>query len=165
MPRIWVSLGSNIERDRNIRAAVAELRKHLGDGPISPVYESDAEGFEGPAFYNLVTGYVTDMQAEALIALFRQLEEELGRQRTDVKFDSRTIDIDLLTYGDMIAEVSGKQLPRDDITDYAFVLKPLSDLAPDEMHPVLKQSYREMWEAFSPKPSGMRPVELDPGVL
>ena len=110
---------------------------------------------------DLVTGYDTDRPAAELIALFRRLEEELGRERTDVKFDSRTIDIDLLTYGDMIAEVSGKQLPRDDVTDYAFVLKPLCDLAPDEQHPVLKQSYREMWEAFSPKPAGMRPVDLD----
>lgn len=159
MPRVWVSLGSNIEREAHIRAAVDELARLLGEGLVSPVYETDAEGFEGPAFYNLVTGYETDMPPAELIALFRELEERLGRERSGARFDSRTIDIDLLTYGDMIAEVSGKQLPRDDIGDYAFVLKPLSDLAPDEHHPVLQKSYRRMWEEFTPKP-GMRRVEL-----
>jgi 2-amino-4-hydroxy-6-hydroxymethyldihydropteridine diphosphokinase len=159
MPRIWVSLGSNIEREAHIRSAVAELERHLGPARISPVYETDAEGFEGPAFYNLVTGHETELSAESLIKLFRQLEGELGRVRGETSFDSRTIDIDLLTYGDLVAEVAGKKLPRDDITDYAFVLKPLCDLAPDEMHPVLQKSYRQMWEEFEPKPR-MRPVEL-----
>ena len=159
MPRIWVSLGSNIDREANIRAAVSELSRLLGDGIVSPVYETDAEGFEGPAFYNLVTGYETDRPPAELIALFRELEERLGRKRSNARFDSRTIDIDLLTWGDMVAEVSGKQLPRDDIADYAFVLKPLSDLAPDEDHPALHKSYRQMWEEFTPKPV-MRQVEL-----
>ena len=120
MPRIWVSLGSNIDREANIRAAVSELSRLLGDGIVSPVYETDAEGFEGPAFYNLVTGYETDRPPAELIALFRELEERLGRKRSNARFDSRTIDIDLLTWGDMVAEVSSKQLPRDDIADYAF---------------------------------------------
>lgn len=159
MPRIWVSLGSNIEREKHIRAAVAELERLLGPASISPVYETDAEGFEGPAFYNLVTGHETDLPAEELMRLFRQLEDELGRERGENRFDSRTMDIDLLTYGDLIGEVAGKQLPRDDITDYAFVLKPLCDLAPDEVHPVLGKSYRQMWEEFEPKPR-MRRVEL-----
>jgi 2-amino-4-hydroxy-6-hydroxymethyldihydropteridine diphosphokinase len=159
MPRIWVSLGSNIEREAHIRAAVAELERHLGPAMISPVYETDAEGFEGPAFYNLVTGHETELPAEAVIRLFRQLENELGRVRGEARFDSRTIDIDLLTYGELVGEVAGKHLPRDDITDYAFVLKPLCDLAPDELHPVLQKSYRQMWEKFEPKPR-MREVEL-----
>ena len=159
MPCIWVSLGSNIEREAHIRSAVAELQRHLGPARISPVYETDAEGFEGPAFYNLVTGHETELPAEALIRLFRQLEDELGRVRGEARFDSRTIDIDLLTYGDLVGEVAGKHLPRDDITDYAFVLKPLCDLAPDELHPALKKSYRQMWEEFEPKPL-MHRVEI-----
>ena len=161
MPHIWVSLGSNIDRERYIRLAVTELEKHLGKALVSPVYESEAEGFEGPAFYNLVTGYETEKSVEELMALFRRLEEQLGRERTDARFDSRTIDIDLLTYGDMISEVAGKQLPRDDITDYAFVLKPLMDLAPDDHHPVTGKSYRQMWEEFTPKPESMHPVEIN----
>ncbi|MEJ2308660.1 MAG: 2-amino-4-hydroxy-6-hydroxymethyldihydropteridine diphosphokinase [Gammaproteobacteria bacterium] len=159
MPRIWVSLGSNIDREAHIRAAVDELARLLGEGLVSPVYETDAEGFEGPAFYNLVTGYESERPPAELIALLRKLEERLGRERSGARFDSRTIDIDLLTYGDMVAEVSGKQLPRDDITNYAFVLKPLCDLAPDELHPVLQKSYRRMWEEFEPKPR-MRKVDL-----
>jgi 2-amino-4-hydroxy-6-hydroxymethyldihydropteridine diphosphokinase len=159
MARIRVSLGSNIEREKHLRAAVAELERHLGPAAISPVYETDAEGFEGPAFYNLVTGHETNKPPEEIIRLFRELEDELGRVRGEARFDSRTIDIDLLTYSDLVAEVAGKQLPRDDITDYAFVLKPLCDLVPDEMHPVLQKSYRQMWEEFEPKPR-MRKVEL-----
>ena len=159
MTRIWVSIGSNIDREYHIRTAVAELEKQLGAGLVSPVYESDAEGFEGPAFYNRVTGYETGRSAEELIGLFRKLEEKLGRERTDTSFDSRTIDIDLLTYGETIAEVAGKQLPRSDIRNYAFVLKPLCDLAPDERHPETGKSYLQMWEEFSPRPN-MHPVDM-----
>ena len=134
MPSIWVSIGSNIEREHHIREALERLRPELGEAVLSPIYESPSEGFDGPDFYNLVVGYDTGQSPEYLIRLFNRVESELGRTRTEKKFSSRTIDIDLLTYDDQIISVLDKQLPRDDILKYSFVLRPLADVAPDERH-------------------------------
>ncbi len=141
--------------------AMRQLREHLGEALISPVYESDAEGFSGPDFYNLIAGFETEQSAEELIALLYRIEDDLGRIRGEQKFSSRSIDIDLLTYGDRIIRVCGKELPREDILDYAFVLKPLADIAPQQLHPVTAKSYLQQWKEFSPKPQHMQQVNSD----
>jgi len=138
--------------------AMRRLKEHLGEAQISPLYESDAEGFSGPDFYNLIAGFETEQTPEELIALLYHIEDDLGRIRGEQKFSSRSIDIDLLTYGDQILSISGKELPREDILDYAFVLKPLADIAPQQLHPVTAKSYRLLWQEFSPKPQSMREV-------
>jgi 2-amino-4-hydroxy-6-hydroxymethyldihydropteridine diphosphokinase len=151
MSRIWLSIGSNIEREQHITEALLQLESELGEAILSPFYESPAEGFDGPDFINLVAGYDTEKNPAELIRLFNSIESGLGRTRTEKKFSSRTIDIDLLTYGDRVIEVMGKQLPRDDILKYSFVLKPLSDVAPDEVHVLTGKSYRQHWDEFTPK--------------
>ena len=161
MPQIWLSLGSNQQRKRHLCMAMRRLREHLGEAQVSPLYESDAEGFSGPDFYNLVAGFETEQSPEELIALLYRIEDDLGRKRGEQKFSSRSIDIDLLTYGDQIISVSGKKLPREDILDYAFVLKPLADIAPQQHHPVTAKSYRRHWLEFSPKPQHMQQVSSD----
>jgi 2-amino-4-hydroxy-6-hydroxymethyldihydropteridine diphosphokinase len=158
MPQIWLSLGSNQQRRRHLCLAMRRLGDHLGEARISPVYESDAEGFSGPDFYNLIAGFETEQSPEELIALLYRIEDDLGRIRGEQKFSSRSIDIDLLTYGDRIIPVCGKELPRADILDYAFVLKPLADIAPQQLHPLTAKSYRQHWREFSPKPPHMQQV-------
>ncbi|MCW8945093.1 MAG: 2-amino-4-hydroxy-6-hydroxymethyldihydropteridine diphosphokinase [Sedimenticola sp.] len=148
MARIWISLGSNIEREKNIRAALHDLHKEFGALLISTVYESEAVGFSGDAFYNLVVGLDTDRPAADLMTRFREIEADHGRTRGGGGFASRTLDIDLLTYGDAVMDVNGAHLPRDEITRYAFVLLPLSELAADSIHPELGTSYSAMWAAF-----------------
>ncbi len=145
---VWVSVGSNIEREKHVRAALRALRDRFGELTVSPVYETPAEGFEGDPFYNLVVGFDTDVPPARLHALLRQIEDANGRQRGAEKFSSRTLDIDALTYGDQVADAGGKHLPRDEITRYAFVLKPLADVAGSECHPELRRSYAELWEAY-----------------
>ncbi len=161
MLQIWLSLGSNRQRKRHLCMAMRRLGKHLGEAQVSPVYESDAEGFSGPAFYNLIAGFKTEQSAEELIALLYRIEDDLGRIRGEQKFSSRSIDIDLLTYGDQITPVCGKKLPREDILDYAFVLKPLADIAPQQLHPVTEKSYLQHWREFSPKPQHMEKISSD----
>ena len=161
MPQIWLSLGSNQQRKRHLCMAMRRLREHLGEAQVSPLYESDAEGFSGPDFYNLVAGFETEQSPEELIALLYRIEDDLGRKRGEQKFSSRSIDIDLLTYGDQIISVSGKKLPREDILDYAFVLKPLADIAPQQHHPLTEKSYLQHWREFSPKPQNMKLVSSD----
>lgn len=149
MPRVWVSIGSNIERERNIRGALVDLRQRFGELIVSPVYETPAVGFSGAAFFNLVVGFDTDLPPVTLHGLMREIEARHGRERDGPKFSSRTLDLDLLTYGDAVTDEGGKVLPRDEITRYAFVLAPLVDVAGEERHPQLGESYRSLWERMS----------------
>jgi 2-amino-4-hydroxy-6-hydroxymethyldihydropteridine diphosphokinase len=161
VPRVWVSIGSNQERERSIRGAVRALRERFGDLILSGVYESEAVGFEGHPFYNLVAGFDTDESAGALNAAFRGIEDTFGRIRGPEKFSPRTLDIDLLTYGDVAGTVDGCELPRDEIVKYAFVLGPLAEVAGEEVHPALGRSYRELWEAFDRTARLILPVDFD----
>lgn len=149
MPRIWISAGSNIEREKHIRAALHDLRQTFGELRVSPVYETEAVGFKGDAFYNLVIGFDSDLSPAVLHGLMREIEARHGRERGGGKFAARTLDLDLLTYGDEVTDRGGKVLPRDEILRYAFVLAPLADVAGDELHPQLGESYRTLWERFA----------------
>ncbi len=146
--RAWLSLGSNIDPQRRIPAAIEVLREHFGELVVSPVYESEAVGFSGDNFYNLVVGIMTRLPATQLAQRLREIESAHGRVRGAEKFSSRTLDIDLLTYGNETIDDGGVQVPRDEILRYAFVLRPLSEVAPDERHPVTGLTYRDHWERF-----------------
>ena len=142
--QVFLSLGSNIDRDANIRGGLDALASQFGEVRLSPVYESEAVGFDGAAFYNLVAEIHTDMPVGALAEVLRDIEAAHGRRRGEKKFSSRTLDIDILTYGEATGTVDGVQLPRDEILKHAFVLLPLVDLAPDESHPETGESYRDI---------------------
>ena len=148
MANVWLSLGSNIDREQHIRAAIELLASQFGALMISPVYESRAVGFEGEDFFNLVVGMQTNMSISVLASQLHAIEVKQGRQRSSTKFAPRTLDIDLLTYGDKITGEGAIKLPRDEITRYAFVLKPLADVAGSEIHPATQQSYQQLWDAF-----------------
>ena len=151
MPRVWLSLGSNVDRTRNTQSALKVLGEEFGPLIVSPVYESKAVGFEGDAFYNLVVGIDTDLSAESLMVRFRDIESDHGRVRGNARFSSRTLDIDLLTYGDCSLKQGKLELPRDEILRYAFVLLPLSGVAGDEVHPLTGKCYRDLWDEFDKK--------------
>lgn len=159
MALVFISVGSNIERERHIRAAVDALSA-LGEIELSPVYETEAIGFEGEAFYNLVVALHTALPLEALASRLREIEAGNGRQRGGPKFSARTLDLDILTYDDLSGTIAGVQLPRDEITRYAFVLKPLADIAPDARHPALSGSYAELWEAMRASAPALKVVPL-----
>ncbi|KAF0810628.1 7,8-dihydro-6-hydroxymethylpterin-pyrophosphokinase [Alcanivorax sp. S71-1-4] len=139
--RVYLSLGSNIDREHNIRAGLDALAAQFGDVHLSPVYESEAVGFDGEPFLNLVARIDTGLPLGELAGLLRDIEAAHGRVRGDKKFASRTLDIDVLTYGDLTGLVDGVELPRDEILKHAFVLRPLADLAPQARHPVLGETY------------------------
>jgi 2-amino-4-hydroxy-6-hydroxymethyldihydropteridine diphosphokinase len=141
MTRVYLSLGSNIDREHNIRAGLDALAAQFGDVHLSPVYESEAVGFDGEPFLNLVARIDTGLPLGELAGLLRDIEAAHGRVRGDKKFASRTLDIDVLTYGDLTGLVDGVELPRDEILKHAFVLRPLADLAPQARHPVLGETY------------------------
>jgi 2-amino-4-hydroxy-6-hydroxymethyldihydropteridine diphosphokinase len=148
--RVYVSLGSNADREANIRLAVAALREQFGAIELSPVYDSAAVGFDGSDFLNLVVGIDTSLEVEAVVTIFHAIEDQLGRDRSLPKFASRPIDLDILTYDNLILEVPGIRIPRPEILENAFVLKPLQDIAPQSLHPVSGQSYAELWRRMEP---------------
>ena len=160
--RVWLSLGSNIDPESNIRSAVDSLRRMFGPIVLSSVYESEAVGFDGAPFLNLVVGLDTDMSASQLMERLRGIEDRQGRVRDDNdKYSPRTIDIDLLTYGDLPVQVGRVALPRDEITRYAFVLLPLAEVAGDEVHPLTGLTYGALWAAFDKSQQTLHPVELN----
>ena len=153
--RAFVSAGSNIEPRANLEAACAALKQHFGELELSPLYRSPAAGFSGPDFLNLVAGFRTEEAPAAILERLADLEADAGRDRSAGKFSSRTLDLDLLLYGDRID--AALKLPHPDIERYAFVLKPLADLAPDLRHPATGVTLSELWESFT-GPRDLRPA-------
>ena len=160
MPRVFVGVGSNIDRDASIRAGVSDLRQHYGDLRLSSVYESEAVGFEGDVFYNLVVAFDTTESIEQVVAVLSRIEEAHGRVRGSERFSSRTLDLDLLLYGDLVASGEGYHVPRDEIPRYAFVLWPLSELVPNMVHPETGETFSTMWESFDKRNQALEPISF-----
>lgn len=159
MARVFVGIGSNHEREYHITLALDALAKHFGEVQISPVYASASVSAGGADYFNLVAGFDCAQSADAIIATLKTIEDELGRQRGG---DVCAIDLDLLLAGDTIRTGAGCQLPRPDILQHAFVLRPLADLAPTRRHPLTGQSYAALWEAMAPRAPRLVPVPWPP---
>ncbi|MEO1889848.1 MAG: 2-amino-4-hydroxy-6-hydroxymethyldihydropteridine diphosphokinase [Cycloclasticus sp.] len=148
MPSVYLSIGSNIEREKHIRAGIKALQKTFGAVSLSSVYESDAVGFEGSPFLNLIAVFETTKTPLEVDAILDTIEKNNGRTAEQKKFNPRTLDLDLVLYGDYISDDPNLDIPRDEITRYAFVLEPLAEIAGDLKHPVIKRRYNELWQAF-----------------
>jgi 2-amino-4-hydroxy-6-hydroxymethyldihydropteridine diphosphokinase len=145
--RVYVSVGSNVDRDRNIAMALRLLEASFGPLLRSSVYESEAVGFDSAPFYNLVVGFDTDESPREIQDMLHRIEASSGRIRT-TGLSARTLDLDLLLYDDLVTETDGMSLPRKDITRYAFVLAPLAEIAGTLRHPISGQRYADLWSAF-----------------
>lgn len=148
MARVFLGVGSNIERERYITAGLDALHGLFHELALSSVYDSPAVGFSGQPFLNLVIAIETGLSLSTLAARLRHIETEHGRPANATRFSPRHLDIDILTYDDAVGALGGVQLPREEILHHAFVLCPLAELAPESLHPQLKRSYRSLWEAF-----------------
>ena len=147
MARVFVSIGSNIDREQNIDVALQEMTAAWGELQLSSVYESDAVGFDSAPFYNLVAGFNSDESPRVIQNRLHAIEDSNGRLRT-TELSARTLDLDLLLYDDLVMSDGKLVLPRTDIDRYAFVLAPLAEIAGNEHHPVSGVSYAELWAAF-----------------
>ncbi|MBT8444025.1 MAG: 2-amino-4-hydroxy-6-hydroxymethyldihydropteridine diphosphokinase [Gammaproteobacteria bacterium] len=148
MLRAFVGAGSNIEPLENLRKAMAALEKRFGALSMSSLYRTTSVGFEGEDFLNLVVSFETDLPVDEVVAALDEIEARAGRRREGSRFSSRTLDLDLLLYGDRVVDRAGLTLPRDDILEYAFVLGPLAELEPDLRHPTAGATMLELWNRF-----------------
>ncbi|MDD2724962.1 MAG: 2-amino-4-hydroxy-6-hydroxymethyldihydropteridine diphosphokinase [Methylovulum sp.] len=162
MTRGFISIGSNIDRKKNIAAGLAALQQTFGGLLVSSVYEAEPVGFSGDTFYNLVVGFDSALNAKTVAQQLRQIEFSQGRPPDSKKFTARTLDLDLLLFGDEIVDDGGLQIPRVDIEKYAFVLEPLAEIAPLLKHPVSHKSYAQLWEAMPKAGIRQRRISLSP---
>lgn len=163
MATVYLGIGSNLEREHHLPRGLAELDQRFGPLRVSSVLTCPAVGFLGPEFHNLVVGFETSLDVESLARALREIEYAHGRPRGPVPRNaSRTLDIDLLLYDDLVRHDELLDLPRADLCKYAFVARPMAELAPQLRHPETGQTMAEIWAAMAPTAAPMRRVELAP---
>lgn len=144
---VLLSLGSNVEPERNLRAAVDALRARFGEVQVSPAYRTAAVGFEGAAFINNAARLRTGETLDALETWLHALEDRHGRDRGGPRLSDRTLDVDVVFYGDAVVRDGGRmRVPRPEL-EHAFVLKPLADIAPEFVDPLGGRTLAELWRA------------------
>jgi 2-amino-4-hydroxy-6-hydroxymethyldihydropteridine diphosphokinase len=148
MPRVFVAAGSNIEPEKNLALAVREMTTAFPDISFSPWYRNGAVGFEGDDFINFVAGFSTELPVHDVVKRLRVIEELCGRPREAAKWAPRSMDLDILLYGDLVCEEPGLKLPRPDLVKRPFMLRPMADLAPALTHPTLHVTIGELWQQF-----------------
>lgn len=145
MARILLGLGSNVEPEMHLRAGVQALRTLDAKLTLSPVYQSAALGFAGDDFLNLVACLEVDVALASLVKRLADIEREYGRVLGESRFSAKTLDIDILAFDDLVGTFGAVTLPRDEILQNAFVLKPLADLCGADVHSEACKTYAELW--------------------
>ena len=147
MSVVFLSLGSNQQRLKNLRFAINELTAEFGDLVKSNTYKNTAVGFSGNDFYNLVVKLETDYSVLELNDFLKKLESSAGRDHSMAKFSGRTLDVDILLFDDLVLHPEF-DIPRNEIMIYSFVLQPLSEIAPNLKHPISQLTMLELWQGF-----------------
>ncbi|VAW53570.1 2-amino-4-hydroxy-6-hydroxymethyldihydropteridinepyrophosphokinase [hydrothermal vent metagenome] len=161
MAWVYISLGSNIDREALTRVGVSALQAQYGDLLLSSVYESEAVGFDGEDFYNMVIALQTGDSVYSVAKWLRTIEDRNGRERNGSKFSSRTLDLDLLLYDNLVINQGKLQIPRDEILQRAFVLWPMAEIAPNVKHPEVDKTYAELWANFDKEKEKLEPIEFE----
>jgi 2-amino-4-hydroxy-6-hydroxymethyldihydropteridine diphosphokinase len=159
MPEVFVGIGSNIEPETHIRQALNLMRVRFGSLRISSVYRNPAVGFVGEDFLNLAVSFQSRETLTIVRTALDEIEIRCGRVSGSPRFAPRTLDLDLLLYGDLVMN-SPPKLPRPEILKYAYVLKPLTDLAADLRHPVTGRRLKEHWQEFDAASQPLFPIQL-----
>jgi 2-amino-4-hydroxy-6-hydroxymethyldihydropteridine diphosphokinase len=148
MATVYVGLGSNIDPESNLHLGIRELRVRYGELELSAVYRSKAVGFEGEDFLNLVARFESNDSPGAICREIELIHNLTGRDRDSGKWESRPLDIDLLLYNNLVIDEPPVRVPRKDVLEYSFVLRPLAELSPDLVHPLTGKTMLEHWQEF-----------------
>ncbi len=160
MPAVYIAVGSNVEPERNLALAIQHLRREFPDVRFSPWYRNRAVGFEGADFINLVAGFTTALPINEMLSRLHAIEVACGRPRAAPRWAPRSMDLDVLLYGELVCDEPKLKLPRPDLLKRAFMLGPLAALAPDLVHPTEKVTIGELWQRFDRAAHEL--VEIEP---
>lgn len=158
---VYVAAGSNVEPRRHLARALGLLRREFPDLVASRAYANTAVGFSGEDFINLVVGFQTTLTLADLLERLHSIEEACGRARLAPKWEPRSMDLDVLLFGDFVGDYPGAKLPRADLVKRAFMLGPLAEIAAGVRHPTDGRTIGELWAAFDQAAHPLRPVDLD----
>jgi 2-amino-4-hydroxy-6-hydroxymethyldihydropteridine diphosphokinase len=148
VPEVYVAAGSNVEPERHMGQAVAELERAFPGVRFSSWYRNRAVGFDGADFINLVAGFATALPVHAVLERLHAIETRCGRPRDAPRWAPRSMDLDVLLYGGLVCEEPGLKLPRPDLVKRAYMLGPLAELAPGVVHPTTGLTVGELWHRF-----------------
>jgi 2-amino-4-hydroxy-6-hydroxymethyldihydropteridine diphosphokinase len=148
MTDVYVAAGSNVDAIRHLQLALRELKQLYPHLKVSPAYRNKAVGFDGEDFVNLVVGFQTELAPAQVREQLQRVEALCGRAPDAAKWAPRSMDLDILLYGDAVSSEPGLVFPRPDLTRRPYMLKPMADIAPQVVHPVLGRTMRELWESF-----------------
>jgi len=146
--RVYISIGSNIDAEMNLKNACRALRNEYGQLSISSVYRNASFGFEGDDFLNAVMSFSTEQSPQEVLEVMTRLHHQAGRKKSQIRFGPRALDLDLLLYGDSVIDEPGIRIPRRDILLHGYVLGPMAELAPEQKHPVTGETMAKLWDGF-----------------
>ncbi len=161
MPEAFVAAGSNVRPRANLGRAIATLAAEFPGLRASRAFVNAAAGFTGDPFINLVLQFPVDLPLAALLERLKAVEREAGREAGAPKWGPRTLDLDLLLYGDLVGLHHGATLPHRDLATRSWVLGPLAELAPDLRHPVAGEKFAVLWQRFDQRAHPLTPVSID----
>jgi len=160
MPTVLLSLGSNLDPQRYLRSAQQHLHQQFADIIFSPCYRTRAVGFKGNDFLNGAAILETAWSLPELENWLHTLEDNHGRIRDGKRYGNRSLDVDVVYYGQAVIDEAGqRRIPRPEIK-HAFVLKPLADIAPTFIDPVCDLSILELWQQHADYGLAMDVVSL-----
>ena len=161
MTRVYVAIGGNVEPERWFPLAARELRRRFPGAHFSSCYRNPAFGFVGADFHNAVAGFDTEATVEQVLAHCHDIEALCGRQRDDPKWAPRVMDIDLLLYGERVADTAAYRLPRPDLLRRCYMLRPLAEIAGGLYHPLSGREIADHWRELAREPHTLEPLPLD----
>ena len=142
--------------------ALDHLERHFAPLRVSSAYANAAVGFDGDDFVNLVVGFETSLPVQEVIERLHEAEAACGRTRDAPRWGPRSMDLDILLFGDTVRAEPGLTLPRPDLLRRPYMLGPAAEIAPDLVHPTEHRKLAELWRDMQRRePHGLRPVELD----
>ncbi len=158
---VYVAAGSNVAPIENLRRALDVLDRHFAPLTVSRAYANAAVGFDGDDFINLVIGFRTGLPVQQVLERLHEAEAACGRERNAPKWAPRTMDLDVLLFGDTICAEPGLTLPRPDLLKRPYMLGPAAEIAPAVVHPLERRTLGALWRDMQAKQShAMRQVEL-----
>jgi len=145
MQEVFISIGSNIDASKNMEI-VRDHLKVFKDISYSSIYSTPAEGFDGEDFLNCVCRFHSTESPHELRRILKTIEKAMGRKVSQKGMSNRVIDLDLILYGSQT--IRDMDIPSDDIKNYKFVLEPLAEIAPDNLHPAVNKSFKELFDSI-----------------